>query len=87
MTPNFEPVKQPQSTEELEDYAIELHEWLSLVSMHSPRVICNDQIDPYLSRYRVPERDTATSSKLVTVEWSGFLPSSWIRDLFVEVVG
>ena len=68
-----------------EDWAVEMHEWLSLVAMQSPRVEASDDIDPYLCRYQVPGSEVAAVYDLVSVTWTGFLPGSWIRRLFVEL--
>ena len=68
-----------------EDWAVEMHEWLSLVALRSPRVEAGDDIDPYLCRYQVPGTEAAEVYDLVSVTWNGFLPGSWIRGLFVEL--
>ncbi|CAM1507392.1 Fc.00g070330.m01.CDS01 [Cosmosporella sp. VM-42] len=39
----------------LEETTTEFYEWLSLIRLGSPRVEPHDDIDPYLSRYRIPE--------------------------------
>lgn len=69
-----------------EDWAIEFHEWLSLVVLGSRRVKANDEIDPYLCRYSVPDKEAATPKKLVHLQWSGFMPAHWIRSLFLELM-
>ena len=68
-----------------EDWAIEVHEWLGLVSLQSPRIREDDEIDPYLSRYSVPDLESAEPANLVTLRWSGFIPSHWIKGLFIEL--
>ena len=70
------------SMAEQED-AIDILEWLGLVSLQSPRIQSHDKIDPYLSRYSVPEADSAQRASIVTVKWNGFLPGNWVRRLFV----
>jgi ribonuclease P/MRP protein subunit RPP40 len=74
----------PDSQAHLEDYAIELYEWLSLVRLQSPRVQVGDQIDPYLSRYRVPEG--SSPGKVCKISWEGFLAPSWTREMLVELI-
>ena len=74
-----------QATPEDEDWAVEIHEWLSLVVLQSPGVEDGDDIDPYLCRYQVPGGEAAEVYDLVSVTWTGFLPGSWIRRLFVEL--
>ncbi|RAL01006.1 ribonuclease P protein subunit p40 [Aspergillus ibericus CBS 121593] len=71
---------------ELEDHCNELSEWLALVSLESPRVSAEDDVDPYLCRYSVPDSDDATSSDLISVKWRGLIPSRWIMQLFVALI-
>ncbi|EHK26955.1 uncharacterized protein TRIVIDRAFT_175722 [Trichoderma virens Gv29-8] len=73
--------------EALEYSATELYEWLSLVRLESPRVVAGDTIDPYLSRYALPEADsTVAQVQVCKLSWQGFLSSSWLRSLFVDIV-
>ena len=65
------------------DFAADLHEWMSLVALGSPRVLLADAIDTYLSRYRVPDparspqdQSQSIASNLVCLRYHGFLPSS-----------
>ncbi|PGH32180.1 ribonuclease P/MRP protein subunit RPP40 [[Emmonsia] crescens] len=60
----------------------EIQEWLGLVFLDSPRVHACDTIDPYLSRYTLPNQDECTPVDLVEISWKGLLPSSWITQLF-----
>lgn len=75
----------PSYGADFEDYAVDTHEWLSLVLLGSPRINPDDKIDPFLSRY-VPPGDTFTSSKLVKVTWRGFVSPSWVHKLFVHLL-
>lgn len=68
-----------------EEWSTEIHEWLSLVALHSPRIKATDNIDPYLCRYSVPSYAVSKVHDLVSVKWSGLLPAIWIRRLFVEL--
>jgi len=70
---------------DFEDFAIETHEWLSLISLNSPRVNQEDSVDPFISRY-TPPGGTITGSKLVKVTWQGFFSSSWAHGLLVEAL-
>ncbi|KAH0522715.1 hypothetical protein TsFJ059_006515 [Trichoderma semiorbis] len=73
--------------EALEYSATEMYEWLSLVRLESPRVVAGDDIDPYLSRYAPPEADaTAAQVQVCKLSWQGFLSSSWLRSLFVDII-
>jgi ribonuclease P/MRP protein subunit RPP40 len=68
---------------DFEDYAIDIHEWISMVLLTSPRIDPDDRIDPFLSRY-IPPGDSPKSGKLVKIIWRGFMPSSWANKGFVE---
>ncbi|KAE9376771.1 ribonuclease P 40kDa subunit [Stipitochalara longipes BDJ] len=68
-----------------EDYAVDIHEWLSLVLLESPRIYFDDKIDPYLSRY-VPPGDSFTNSKLVKLTWQGFISPSWAHKTYVQML-
>lgn len=73
--------------ESLEYSATEMYEWLSLVRLESPRIVTGDSIDPYLSRYSPPEADGSTAqTQVCKLSWQGFLSSSWLRGLFVDIV-
>ncbi|PNP44124.1 hypothetical protein TGAMA5MH_04411 [Trichoderma gamsii] len=73
--------------ESLEYSATEMYEWLSLVRLESPRIVTGDAIDPYLSRYSPPEADSSTAqTQVCKLSWQGFLSSSWLRGLFVDIV-
>lgn len=67
------------------DWALERHEWLGLVALQSPRLRVDDEIDPYLSRYSVPDRDSAVVSNVVVLQWSGFIPALWVKGLLIEL--
>ncbi|PWY80624.1 hypothetical protein BO70DRAFT_315846 [Aspergillus heteromorphus CBS 117.55] len=72
--------------EELQDQCYELSEWLAMVSLGSPRVAPNDEVDPFLCRYSVPDADEAQASELVSLKWRGLIPPRWILELFVTVL-
>ena len=89
--------KVPELPVELQqdDYgaATELLEWLSLAMVGSPRIEALDEIDPYLSRYCLPPgKATAPSTTeqqvqdLVRFQWHGFMPSTFIRDVFLTAL-
>ena len=73
------------SNDEFEDWSLDIYEWLSLVGMQSPRVLREDSINPFLSRYQVPEHDSANCLDMVSLKWTGFIPALWIRALFIEL--
>ena len=93
----FEAVEVPRMPQQLqqEDFeaATELLEWLSLATSGSPRIQCDDEIDPYLSRYRVPLVTDSTSDAierkaqdLVRFSWHGFMPSIFVRNVFLAAL-
>lgn len=67
------------------DYTTELYEWLSLITLSSPRITSTDQIDPFLSRY-TPPFPTTLNHDLVKMTWNGFLPSKWVHETFVKIL-
>lgn len=68
-----------------EAWAIELHEWISLLVMGSPRVLKNDTIDPFLCRYAVSDSIQPRNPGIVSIQWSGFIPAHWVRSLFADL--
>lgn len=81
--PDFSHPQSSDSDEGFEDGALETYEWLSLVAIESPRVCSEDTIDPFLSRYQVPDYDSGKVSSLVTLTWTGLIPNCWVRRLFI----
>ena len=67
---------------DLQDDCGSLSEWIAMVSLDSPRLSAGDAVDPYLSRYTVPDVDRAKPSNLVSLKWHGFIPSKWVMQLF-----
>ncbi|PYH42119.1 ribonuclease P protein subunit p40 [Aspergillus saccharolyticus JOP 1030-1] len=72
--------------EELRDQCTEISDWLAMVSLSSPRVTATDDIDPYLSRYSVPDADEAQATDLVSLRWRGLIPAKWIVGLVVHLL-
>jgi ribonuclease P/MRP protein subunit RPP40 len=69
-----------------EDEAMSLLEWVSLLSLDSPRVRAKDNIDPHLSRYEVPDfGDGLKARDMVRVRWKGFMPPAFVRDVFLSL--
>ncbi|RJE24199.1 hypothetical protein PHISCL_03466 [Aspergillus sclerotialis] len=74
------------SQEDLQDECGALSEWLAMVSIESPRILTEDNVDPYLSRYCVPDVERAKPSNLVSLKWHGFATAKWIMQLFFELL-
>lgn len=70
----------------MQEHCSELAEWLAMVALESPRVTADDKIDPYLSRYSVPDADNSTPSDLVSLEWHGLISSQWITQLLIALL-
>jgi hypothetical protein len=67
-----------------EAYLSDVEEYLSLLCLGSPRVRVSDSIDPFLSRYGVPEHDASGSTgDLVRIRHRGFIPAAYVVRLFI----
>ncbi len=72
---------------DLDEYATDIYEWLSLVRLGSPRITIGDSVDPYLSRYAVPgSPDDTQEGKLCKISWDGFISPIWTRQLLADVI-
>jgi ribonuclease P/MRP protein subunit RPP40 len=79
------PAETGEGESEFRDYCSGISEWLSLVSLGSPRVLADDEIDSYLSRYEGPRpQDGAEIADLVVAKWTGFIAADWITQLLVS---
>lgn len=67
-----------------EDEAMSLLEWFDLARLESPRIKADDDIDPYLSRYEVPDFGAERVTRdVVCVRWKGFMPPAFAREIFL----
>ncbi|KAI9851447.1 MAG: hypothetical protein M1838_003636 [Thelocarpon superellum] len=66
-----------------DEHMTDIFEWLSLVSLRSPRIDASDTVDPYLSRYEVPGSEEAKSARVVLLRWRGLLSARWITELWL----
>ncbi|KAJ5632608.1 hypothetical protein N7490_008947 [Penicillium lividum] len=71
---------------ELQEACGSFSEWIALVQMRSPRVSAGDDVDPYLSRYNVPDLDKASTSELISLKWHGLISPKWILHLFSSLL-
>ncbi|RDA94377.1 hypothetical protein CP533_3816 [Ophiocordyceps camponoti-saundersi (nom. inval.)] len=69
----------------LEETATELYEWLSLIRLRSPRVAATDTIDPFLSRYSVPD-GAHGQTRICLLSWQGFMTATWLRTLVTDAL-
>ncbi|KAF2274571.1 uncharacterized protein EI97DRAFT_422272 [Westerdykella ornata] len=69
-----------------EEESLALLEWLHLIFLESPRVRAEDHIDPFLSRYEVPDLGFGVETrKMVRVRWRGFIAPQFVREVFLAV--
>ncbi|OQE43322.1 hypothetical protein PENCOP_c003G01752 [Penicillium coprophilum] len=71
---------------DLQEHCGVLSEWIAMVQMASPRVSGDDDVDPYLSRYAVPNADESQTSDLMSLKWHGLISSRWIMQLFLDLL-
>ena len=83
----------PEPSQDIHDEDFEIAsdflEWLTLVTMCSPRIQDSDKIDTYLSRYRTPDNTDGsqhTTQDLVRFQWHGFIPAIFIRSLVLAAL-
>ncbi|KAI5867349.1 ribonuclease P 40kDa subunit [Durotheca rogersii] len=80
-------VLESQNRLELEEFATDTYEWLSLIRLDSPRLHADDTIDPYLCGYSVPgDPEDAQRGKVCRVRWQGFIPPKWTQRILVDVI-
>ncbi|KAJ5823302.1 Ribonuclease P Rpp40 [Penicillium robsamsonii] len=74
---------------DLQEHCGALSEWIAMVQMASPRVSGEDDVDPYLSRYAVPDADeiqAPEAADLMSLKWHGLISSRWIMQLFLNLL-
>lgn len=76
------------SSDDFRDMASDLYEWLSLVSLQSPRLEASDDIDPYLSRYTPPSPQGGHQEPqaLAQMTWQGFMSGAVAHDTLITVL-
>lgn len=75
------------SRQDLEDFATDIYEWLSLLRLDSPRVHPGDSVDPFLSRYAIPGAPEDLSQvSLCKVSWQGFIAPAWARQTLADIM-
>ncbi|KAJ5840499.1 Ribonuclease P Rpp40 [Penicillium rubens] len=79
-------VLEKMSEGDLQEHCGSLSEWLAMVQMASPRLSGEDDVDPYLSRYTVPDADESQTSDLMSLKWHGLISSRWIMQLFLNLL-
>lgn len=69
-----------------DENAVHLLEYLHMISLDSPRLQSNDNIDPYLSRYEIPDLgNVLVPRNMIRLRWIGFIPPAFACDVFLSV--
>ncbi|KJX96992.1 ribonuclease p protein subunit [Zymoseptoria brevis] len=64
--------------------AAEVLEWLSLGMLRSPRILKEDDVDVFLSRYRVPnDAGEPREQDLVRLQWRGLIPPTFAHKILL----
>ncbi|KAI0834385.1 ribonuclease P 40kDa subunit [Hypoxylon sp. FL0890] len=80
-------ILESQNRLDLDEFATDIYEWLSLIRLESPRVNVSDKIDPYLSGYVIPgNSEDAQEGKLCRISWQGFIPPKWTQQTLADVI-
>ncbi|KAL7628465.1 hypothetical protein AAE478_002668 [Parahypoxylon ruwenzoriense] len=80
-------ILESQNRPELDEFATDIYEWLSLVRLNCPRLKVDDKIDPYLSGYAVPgDAEVMKDDKLCRISWQGFIPPKWTQQILADVI-
>ncbi|KAG6096665.1 hypothetical protein E4U30_001349 [Claviceps sp. LM220 group G6] len=62
-----------------------VYEWLSLLKLGSPRVQYGDDVDTFLSRYRVASKDRE-QVRICRISWVGLIGTTWFQNLVRDVM-
>ncbi|KAI0629344.1 ribonuclease P 40kDa subunit-domain-containing protein, partial [Trametes polyzona] len=74
------PGKGGDTTDDWEESASALFEWVGMASLGSPRLSVNDQCDPYIAVYHPPEPSRV--GDLISIRYTGFVPSIFVEQIF-----
>ncbi|EXJ82044.1 hypothetical protein A1O1_08112 [Capronia coronata CBS 617.96] len=83
--------------EELQESVLDLFEYIDMLSLASPRVQTTDRVDPFISRYQVPDlydpihegshapkKTRPQNVKVMT--WTGLIPVQWVLELLCSIM-
>ncbi|MCJ1329246.1 hypothetical protein MMC10_005925 [Thelotrema lepadinum] len=73
---------QPPTQYTRDESALDILEFLGLLTLSSPRIEADDDVDPYLCRSSTLDQESATSQDIVILRWRGFISESWVRGVF-----
>ena len=87
LTPSFqEIVSKDMSHADMQDRCGALCEWISMAQLQSSRISAEDSVDPYLSRYTIPDYNGSNAVNLISLKWHGLISSSWTMQLFLNLL-
>ncbi|CAI7644999.1 unnamed protein product [Penicillium manginii] len=87
LTPSLQKLVSKEMPEAvIQDRCGGLSEWIAMVQLRSPHISTGDSVDPYLSRYSVPEFDEKATLDLVCLKWHGFISSAWTMQIFLNLL-
>ncbi|KAK6381650.1 hypothetical protein LTS17_004709 [Exophiala oligosperma] len=76
--------------EETQESIHDLFEFVDMLALASPRVQTTDNVDPFLSRYQVPDLSESTTdsrgASVKVVTWTGFVPAQWTLELLCAII-
>ncbi|KAI8962980.1 ribonuclease P 40kDa subunit [Daldinia sp. FL1419] len=76
-----------QSKLDMDEFATDVYEWLSLVRLDSPRISVDDKIDSYLSSYTIPDDSGGIQDEnLCRISWQGFISPKWTRQTLADAI-
>ncbi|CAG8467025.1 8972_t:CDS:10 [Ambispora gerdemannii] len=71
LTPDLDSIKPTTHKETWTSDAIEIYDWIGMISINAQRIHEQDSVDPYISTYRPPE--PYSSQNGIFVRWTGFV--------------
>ncbi|EXJ77447.1 hypothetical protein A1O3_09673 [Capronia epimyces CBS 606.96] len=80
--------------EELQETMLDLFEYVDMLSLASPRVQATDHVDPFISRYQVPDvsgrgytsNETRAQQPVTVMTWTGLISAQWVLDLLCAII-
>ncbi|KIX04683.1 uncharacterized protein Z518_05553 [Rhinocladiella mackenziei CBS 650.93] len=80
--------------EETQESLHELFEYVDMLALSSPRVQVADKVDPFISRYAVPDishgLDLDVSNRpgqnIKALKWTGMIPTQWVLGLMYAII-
>lgn len=81
------PIRGTEYTRETwKEWALDIHEWFGMVAIDADRIKANDEVNPYLSTYQVPN-PIKNSQKVSRLRWRGMIPAGFIHQTWTDLCG